>query len=384
MAPKRLSKSKKIEKEVRKLLSIKNFKVIINEPVPNAYSAPFKVYMDLTFACQAKCPFCLYTNTGKNKTQSLNWELCKKTIKEAGKVGVFAFKFGGGEPLLYPYFWQAVKIARQNNIFVSTSTNSYSITNKEIRMLKKYHVKISVSIEGLKKNDEKLRGEGHFDRAVETVKTFKNEGIDVRFQTNVTSRTIKEIPLLVELAKKIGVKIKLRYIKPIGRAGINNFSLKFTDADRYLKLITFLNRKDILPWVDLDESLMLYQPKEISLKLYNGIMCGAANRTLHINPHGEVRPCIFLGDKFLAGKININNSLMDFWRGKNSSAFLKVRKLLPPKECFNCERICFNECPSLRIIGRGSNKKQGVNCLKEMMRHASPNSLKEFRQLLNK
>lgn len=355
-----------------------DYRIIINPVVQNAYSAPFKIYMDLTYRCNATCPFCLYRNTGGKNTLDLNWETCKNIIKNASEVGVFAFKFGGGEPMLYPHFWEAVELSRSLGLFVSTSTNSLLFNDSTAKKILDHGIKISISVEGLKDKDEEVRGLGHFDKAINAVITLKKLGCNVFLQTNVMPRTFDDIPGLVKIAESLGVILKLRYIKPVGRAFTNGYRVSFEDADRYLKLIMYLNRRDVLPHLDLDESLMIKQPKFIEEKLYRGIMCGAGNRTLHINPEGKISPCIFVGDTYVAGKLGDDGNFMSFWHEIVGAGFGKIRSILKPVECRYCSRICAYECPALRLHGEGSNDLQGVNCLMAMLAHASDEVRKEF------
>ena len=58
---------------------IQNIKLFLNQPIKGAYSAPFKLYLDLTYKCQARCPFCIYKNTGNNNQTSFDWNLLQRS-----------------------------------------------------------------------------------------------------------------------------------------------------------------------------------------------------------------------------------------------------------------------------------------------------------------
>ena len=65
----------------------------------------------------------------------------------------------------------------------------------------------------------------------------------------------------------------------------------------------------------MDEGMMFVQPVEILQKLLRGRMCGAANRSMHIDANGKVSPRIF-GPTFLLGKSTKMEPLEIFGKGK--------------------------------------------------------------------
>ena len=71
-------------------------RIIHNLPVPNAYSAPFKVYLDITLACSLQCPFCL-SEAGRGQKTFLPVVVVEKLAVEMQELGVMYVKIGGGE-----------------------------------------------------------------------------------------------------------------------------------------------------------------------------------------------------------------------------------------------------------------------------------------------
>lgn len=337
-------------------------RVIHNFPVPDAYSAPFKLYLDITTACPLRCPFCLQAGDGSEAMLPLN--TITKVAEELSELGVMYIKIGGGDPFLHPQFPEALALIRSAGCFITISTNSVTLTHAIADLLAENSVQVSVSIEGLEETNNDLRGVGHFKMAMRALEILKSAGAKTLLRVTLLRQNLAEIPALVEIAHARGVRIKFAYCRPAGRAVTNQAPIGPADRDNYMRAIRYLNQPAVLTQVLLDEGMMAQQPAEIVDKLFRGRMCGAANRSMHINAHGKISPCVFLGPVFSQGTIYQDGSLADFWRGKVGTKFRAVRSIRQPEQCDGCERICKNECIANRFYFWGDFAKQDPNCLR--------------------
>ena len=367
------TKIKLLKKNLGKEFKLEEIRILHNPPVKDAYSAPFKIYLDITTDCRLQCPFCL--SEIKDKTPVyLPPSTIQQIAKEIEELGIMYVKIGGGDPLLHPEFEKIVLLLRSAGCFLTMSTNAITMTPKIAKLLAEVSVRTSVSIEGMESTNDDFRGKGHFRKALEVVKMFKSMGVETLLRVTLLRQNLSEVPQLVELAKKIGVKIKFSYCRPAGRAIRNQTVLGPEDAREYLKVIRYFNHPEVLPYVLMDEGMMLHQPKEIGDRLLRGRMCGAANRSMHIDPYGTVSPCVFLGPTFACGKIYQDGTIKEFWQGKVGNKFQIVRQIRQPQECDTCSRLCKNECPANRLYFWGEFGKQDPNCLWQAMRNAGTNS----------
>jgi radical SAM protein with 4Fe4S-binding SPASM domain len=342
-------------------------RIIHNSPVLNAYSAPFKIYLDITLACSLQCPFCL-SEAGRGQKVSLPVSTIEKLATEIQELGVMYVKIGGGDPFLHPDFETIINLLRSAGCFLTISTNSTVVTPQVVDLLVKAGVRTSVSIEGMEAVNDSLRGPGHFRKALDALETFKKGSVNVLLRTTLLRQNLDDVPELVKLARSRGVKIKFSYCRPAGRAVHNQTMLSPQDSPRYLRVLRYLNSPEVLPHVLMDEGMMFNQPVEVSQKLLRGRMCGAANRSMHIDTNGKVSPCVFFGPTFSFGKIYQDGTVRDFWRGNVGNKFQTVRAIRQPRECDNCSRLCKNECPANRFYFWGNYDQQDPNCLYEAMR----------------
>lgn len=85
--------------------------------------APIYVEVSPVSFCNHKCTFC-GIDFAQNKGVQLETEILSKRLAEMGKIGVKSMMFAGeGEPLLHKGLPKFVKIAKENGIDVSLTTN---------------------------------------------------------------------------------------------------------------------------------------------------------------------------------------------------------------------------------------------------------------------
>jgi radical SAM protein with 4Fe4S-binding SPASM domain len=294
--------------------------------------------------------------------------LIEKLVIEIQELGVMYVKIGGGDPFLHPDFETIINLLRSAGCFLTISTNSALIKPQIVDLLAKAKVRTSVSIEGMEVVNDRLRGSGHFQKALNVLETLKKGGVNVLLRTTLLRQNLDDIPKLVNLARSREVKIKFSYCRPAGRAVYNQTMLSPQDSSRYLKVLKYLNSPEVLPHILMDEGMMFVQPVEILQKLLRGRMCGAANRSMHIDANGKVSPCIFFGPTFSFGEIYKDGTIRDFWQGKVGNKFQTVRAIRQPRECDSCSRLCKNECPASRFYFWGNYDQQDLNCLYEVTR----------------
>jgi len=342
-------------------------KIIHNQPVIGAYSAPFKIYLDINTDCSLSCPFCL-SDSGGNSQSRLSLDTIKELAKEANNLGVMYVKVGGGDPLLHPDFFAIITELREAGLFVSLSVNSVKMNSEIALFLAKNKVRVSVSIDGTQETNDFLRGKKHFTKAVKAAETLKEFGADVIFRTTLLKVNLSEIPDLIKVAEKMGLKIKFSYCRSAGRAVKNKLMLTPDDYDSYFRVLQLVNNQEYSPNVLIDEGMMFSHDNEIKAKLFCDCMCGAANRSMHINANGAVSPCVFLGPQFSSGEILKDGNVLDFWNETVGVNFRIIRDITWPEECSNCERLCKNECPANRMYFFGDFIGQDPNCLNEVCR----------------
>ena len=138
----------------------------------NSGSFPLHLDIEVTSACNLKCPFCA-TTYSKFGNGFMKWETVKKILDEAGEKGLYACKFNfRGEPLLHKELGRFISYAKKKGVIdVFFNTNAVLLTEDKAKMLIDSGLdRLTVSFEGFDKTVyEKNRIGAKFEEVVENV-----------------------------------------------------------------------------------------------------------------------------------------------------------------------------------------------------------------------
>lgn len=343
-------------------------RVVENVPVEHALSAPIKVFFDPSLACPLHCGFCLagvsITKEQKIKLPTLSKEKTMLINQQLIDMGVLQVKLGGGEPFVYPYFWDSVEQLGSAGIALSTSTSGITLNNpkllpeKRIELLKRNKVKISISIDGEPSYHNQARGkENLLETALMGRERLLQNGYDpekIEFRATIinTQESMQQVEFLNKLSSDLKTKVRIRMAKPSGSATINGVAVIYPDKDFW----QFYNRLRQLvienPFIDIDELISFDKKSD----LLTALDCGAGTRSAFIDANGNFLPCGFIDEHFPIPFHNIfeeGKSLIDLWR--NGQAFKDVRNYIEKENktnpCASCGYVhsCQGGCPSVRL-----------------------------------
>jgi len=293
--------------------------------------------VEITLRCPLRCIHC--SVGGGEAKVDLPIEKYKELVDDCNKIGVEAIDIIGGEPLAYPYIYEAIEYTLEKipNLYLSTA--GYFITEKMALKLKQSGLKhIFVSLDGpTKELHEKIRGPNTFEKTCEAIRMLSSFGFEVIVSFVATAQTYKFIQDTAELSKQLGAK-KLFILAFIPEGRGKNISALALTNEMIIKIVNDvmnINRKNEDFEVEFDCSLKTFfgdLPSECSI-------CPAGTTFATVKVNGDVFPCGFLRDHsfFRAGNI-IEERFFDIW--KNNQRFKYFRN--PLKGCSSCS--IYNEC----------------------------------------
>ena len=86
-------------------------------------------------------------------------------INKAADANMSTIRFGGGEPLMVPYLFDLMKLCRSRGISVDITSNGMLLNEATLRRLSLLGLReLTISIDGLEKNHDYLRGQGTYSR----------------------------------------------------------------------------------------------------------------------------------------------------------------------------------------------------------------------------
>lgn len=340
--------------EVFKRYGKENIKLINNTMTVNAFSFPFKIFLDISNFCNLHCRHCL-SQSAPERSEYLDESIIKKIADECSECGVFQIKIGGGEPLLYPGFWKIISYIRKimPQVRISFTTNGTSMTKEDISNIRKMECDISVSMDGTETIHNSIRNGNVYDKVDSTVSALLDNGITPVIRYTLMDDNIGCLMDVYNYCKKKKVILKVRRYKCTS----SNENKLLTYQRDYFELVKTIND---LPYCDVED--IMRRSFNEDKELYCSYDCGAAFRSLHIDCFGDISPCVFLGEEFKIGNIK-KDGIKFLW--DNAETLKKFRVRGDSAECKHCARkmICHGECFGIKKYYSSGNDTYDPGCM---------------------
>jgi MoaA/NifB/PqqE/SkfB family radical SAM enzyme len=133
--------------------------------------------------------------------------------------------FLGGEPFEHPDLQQMAAAAKSMGFWVNVYTNGLGIAQRLESLVGTIDC-LTVSLDGLEKANDHIRGRGSYQSALQGIQTAINLGQNVAVTMAVHTGNIRDTYPLALMLDSIGVGIlKIQRVRSAGRAAINGLSL---------------------------------------------------------------------------------------------------------------------------------------------------------------
>ncbi len=292
----------------------------------NGLKYPRRISINITRKCNLRCSHCLSSSGLSDKNELTTKELFN-LLDQLRDFGKPILAIGGGEPLIREDIFKILAYAQKQKIPASIVTNALLLTKEKAEKLNSLNLDlITVSIDGLEKNHDFMRGTGNFLKAIESVKLLKKYIITAKVAIRVTVNTknINECKKLIQLAESLKVdNIRLTPMLPMGRAK-ECLDLLITQEQyrEFLKDCHSVKTKIKVILPDNNPSLCDIKKGEF------GCHCG--KEACWITQTGDLYPCIFLGEGYKVGNIREEKISVLWERSK------EMVRLCGNDHCNNC------------------------------------------------
>ncbi len=288
---------------------------------------PFSISYEPTTSCNLRCPECPSgLRSFTRPTGMLEMDLYKKVIGQLAPSLAYLTLYFQGEPYLHPGFFELVRYAHLNNIYISTSTNGHYLTEEVAKKTVESGLdRLIVSIDGTTQETyEAYRIGGKLSKVLEGArnivywkKKLKSSKPYVIFQFLVVGPNEHQIDDVSKLAAELGVD-KVLY-KTAQIYDYENGSALIPQNDKYARYIRKEDGKYHLKNA-LDDN------------------CWKMWHSCVITWDGKVVPCCFDKDgEYVLGRLN-ERSFKEVWKNRSYAEFrnslLKGRDQI--EICRNC------------------------------------------------
>jgi selenobiotic family peptide radical SAM maturase len=281
--------------------------------------ATFTLQWHLTQACDLSCRHCYDRSSRKNMGLSQAIHVLDELYAFSQAHHVHAqVSFSGGNPMLYPYFYELYRQAIERGFLVAILGNPMDEHYIERLLAIGWPEFYQVSLEGLGDHNDYIRGKGHYQRVLDFLQLLGKYRIYSMVMLTLTRANRHEVLLLAdELRGKVD-NFTFNRLAMVGE-GAELASLEIEEFPRFLE--EFLAESGTNRSLSLKDNffnrLLLGRGQPLTGGC-TGFGCGAAFNFVSVLPDGEVHAC----RKFpsLLGNI-FTQSLNDIYAGKQAEKY---------------------------------------------------------------
>lgn len=311
----------------------------------------------ITHKCNLRCLHCYQDDYSKDLTLSQiekvldDYQLFLKQREFRGHINLT-----GGEPFVYPWLFRVLDLLEARGFTFGLLTNGTLIDEEAAKKLSQYKGLsfVQISLDGVKKTHERIRGKGTFDKSLKALHLL---------------RKYKVCTMVSFTAQKSNYKELKRIIRIVKYHRVNRF---WTD-----RLIPMNNKEEIL---STNEFLAMIQTltKEARKAEMSHIFrtkvhlnralqfCGGNHEIYHCSAGNELLTILANGDLLVCRRLPIvlgnvlSSSIQSLFEGNPI-----IRQLTQvPKECRSCYKaeLCRGGLRCLTYAVTEDFEKKDINC----------------------
>ena len=251
------------------------------------YKIPWIVLVDPTSACNMHCKGCWAAEYGKSL--NLSYEELDDIITQGEKLGIYFYMMTGGDPLTRKN--DILKLAKVHNKCVFHLFTNGTLVDEELckDMKQLGNISLSVSIEGFEEANDFRRGDGCFNKVCESMKLLKENGLLFGTSICYTSKNYKVVTSdeFLDFLIENGVRYTWYFhYMPVGNDATTELLLTPEQREymyhRVREIRGNIGGKPIYAFDFQNDGE------------YVGGCIAGGRFYCHINPNGDVEPCVFI------------------------------------------------------------------------------------------
>jgi MoaA/NifB/PqqE/SkfB family radical SAM enzyme len=168
---------------------------------------PLYVGLFITQRCNLKCIYCFPDSPHRQREKEFSKDQIFSIVDELYDMGTRYITILGGEPMIRKDFGEIVDYISNKRILVETGTNGY-FTKYNIKYLKKLSL-VCHSIDGDKDGNDLNRGNGSYQKIVESLELCRVNGIPTQMRAVFTKNNLHCLEHLLKLAQKYKTSLGL-------------------------------------------------------------------------------------------------------------------------------------------------------------------------------
>ena len=248
---------------------------------------PWIILMDPTSACNMRCTGCWAAEYGHK--MSLSYEDLDCIVTQGEALGIYFYPMTGGEPLMRKADILRLAEKHRQSIF-HLFTNGTLIDQPfcdEARRLG--NLSFSLSVEGFEETNDLRRGKGAFQKTIKAMALLKGNGLLFGASVCYTSKNYVNVthPAFLDLLTNAGTRfVWYFHYMPVGNGADVNLLLSPEQRAYMYYRVREIRKENVgSPIFPMD----FQNDGE-----YVGGCIAGGRFYCHINPNGDVEPCVFI------------------------------------------------------------------------------------------
>ena len=319
----------------------------------------------LSEACNLRCKHCYQENhvpvqlPYKDLLKTLNQY--RKLLKTTGCKGHISLT--GGEPLFCPHLFKLLEEFKKDKGLYTFSilTNGTLLTEELAAKIASYEPwYVQVSLEGGKKTNDYVRGEGTYEKIGNAIQLLRKHNIWVSVSFTATKLNYKELPDVVDYVEEMGGSAVWsdRYI-PLGDQRDKEFIMGLKETQEWLDIMLHKRNQQIKEHkktiVSMRRALQFTRLEDIEEQY----QCQAGSGLITIMENGDIVPCRRM--PIVVGNIK-KDDITDLYF--HNEVLLDLQKRTIPIGCIRCKKAnsCRGGLKCLTYALTGSYKEKDSGC----------------------
>lgn len=160
---------------------------------------PLSVTMLVTYRCNYRCTYCNSFNVPEAEIGTAD---ARRVIDQFAAMGAIRVGFTGGEALVRDDIGELIAHAGSRGLFTTLVTNGGLVAEKASQLAGLGL--LVVSLDGPPEVQDRYRGEGAFEHALEAIQRARRAGVRVVTNTVLNRDTLPHLEYVLDLARSLG------------------------------------------------------------------------------------------------------------------------------------------------------------------------------------
>ena len=281
-----------------------------------------ELFLELTLRCNEECFHCgsRCTADAPDGLALEEYKAILDEVKENFDLSDLRLSVTGGEPMLYPHFYELMSYANQLGFRWGMTSNATLITKEAAKKLHECGMRtISVSIDGLEEtHDRQRRRKGSWRRAMEGIQNLIDEGgfRVIQVTSVMNHQNLGELDAMYRIFEKMEIDSwRVIGIEPIGRA-LDYPEMLLTREDQR-RLFEFIREKR-LQQMPVTYGCSHYLGLDLEREVRRWyFLCNAGVYVAGIRVNGDIGACLDIEarEETIQGNVR-TDSFTDVWNNR--------------------------------------------------------------------